>query len=68
MRKFLMILLAIGCLLPAISARAIDGTQLLVQIDRNLNPESYSSYRKLINVRAGWSQKGIYPFHRQEGN
>ena len=31
-------------------AHAIDGTQLLKQIDRNLNPESYELYRKLINV------------------
>ena len=31
-------------------AQAVDGTQLLKQIDRNLNPESYEMYRKLINV------------------
>jgi hypothetical protein len=31
-------------------AYALDGTQLLKQIDRNLNPESYEMYRKLINV------------------
>ena len=30
--------------------QVIDGTQLLKQIDRNLNPESYEMYRKLINV------------------
>jgi outer membrane lipoprotein-sorting protein len=33
---------------PAYSA--IDGTQLLKQIDRNLNPESYEMYRKIINI------------------
>jgi outer membrane lipoprotein-sorting protein len=29
---------------------AVDGNQLLKQIDRNLNPESYEMYRKIINV------------------
>ncbi len=34
----------------AVPTYAIDGTQLLKQIDRNLNPESYEMYRKIINV------------------
>ena len=29
----------------AVPAYAVDGTQLLAQIDRNLNPESYEMYR-----------------------
>ena len=37
-------------LIIAVPAYAIDGTQLLNQIDRNLNPESYEMYRKIINV------------------
>lgn len=37
-------------ILLALPAYALDGTQLLKQIDRNLNPESYEMYRKLINV------------------
>ena len=37
-------------LIIAVPAYAIDGTQLLKQIDRNLNPESYEMYRKIINV------------------
>jgi len=44
------ILICLFALLIAIPAYAIDGTQLLKQIDRNLNPESYEMYRKLINV------------------
>jgi len=32
------------------SAFAIDGNELLEKIDRNLNPESFEMYRKLINV------------------
>jgi len=37
-------------LVVAVPAYAIDGAQLLKQIDRNLNPESYELYRKIINV------------------
>ena len=37
-------------LIIAVPAYAADGTQLLKQIDRNLNPESYEMYRKIINV------------------
>ena len=37
-------------MLYALPAYALDGQQLLKQIDRNMNPESYESYRKLINI------------------
>ena len=38
-------------------ALALDGNQLLVQIDRNLNPESYENYRKIINVEPDGKKK-----------
>jgi len=44
------ILISLIVLLIAVPAYAVDGTQLLKQIDRNLNPESYEMYRKIINV------------------
>jgi len=51
MRKIIRILLILSVLIPGVPAyAAIDGTQLLKQIDRNLNPESYEMYRKLINI------------------
>ena len=37
-------------LIIAVPVYALDGTQLLKQIDRNLNPESYEMYRKIINI------------------
>jgi outer membrane lipoprotein-sorting protein len=43
-------------------AQAIDGAQLLKQIDRNLNPESYEMYRKLINVEPN-GRKMEYTFY-----
>jgi outer membrane lipoprotein-sorting protein len=36
---------------------ALDGTVLLKQVDRNLNPESYEMYRKLINVEPDGKKK-----------
>jgi len=44
------IVIALIVLIVAVPAWAIDGTQLLKQIDRNLNPESYELYRKIINI------------------
>jgi outer membrane lipoprotein-sorting protein len=44
-------------LLLAVPAFAMDGQQLLKQIDRNLNPESYESYRKLINIEPDGTRK-----------
>ena len=41
----------------ASSALAIDGNEILLQVDRNLQPESYEMYRKLINVEPDGSKK-----------
>ncbi len=48
MRKILVVILFV--LATTMPAFAVDGTKLLQQIDRNLSPESYESYRKIINV------------------
>jgi outer membrane lipoprotein-sorting protein len=67
MRILVIMVLAIGLLLPVMPARAIDGTQLLVQIDRNLNPESYQTYRKLINVEPDGRKKEYVLFTVKKG-
>jgi len=36
---------------------ALDGTALLKEVDRNLNPESYEMYRKLINIEPDGKKK-----------
>ncbi len=41
----------------ALPVFAVDGTKLLEQVDRNLNPESYESYRKIINVEPDGRKK-----------
>ncbi len=48
-------------------AMAIDGTQLLKEIDRNLNPESFEMYRKLINVEPDGKKKEFTLFSDKKG-
>ena len=64
MKKLLICLIA---LLVAVPAYAIDGTQLLKQVDRNLNPESYELYRKLINVEPDGRKKEFTLFSLKKG-
>jgi outer membrane lipoprotein-sorting protein len=63
MRTFI----AMAVLLFAIPAFAVDGTELLKQVDRNLNPESYESYRKLINVEPDGRKKEYTLFTIKKG-
>ena len=54
-------------LIFAVPAFALDGTQLLKQIDRNLNPETYELYRKLINVEPDGRKKEYTLFSVKKG-
>jgi len=47
---------------------ALDGTALLKQVDRNLNPESYEMYRKLINVEPDGNRKEFTLFSLKKGS
>jgi outer membrane lipoprotein-sorting protein len=67
MRNMIRILSILSALIIAIPAYAIDGSQLLVQIDRNLNPESYELYRKLINVEPDGKKKEYTLFSVKKG-
>jgi outer membrane lipoprotein-sorting protein len=51
----------------ALPAHALDGTQLLKEVDRNLNPESYEAYRKLINVEPDGKKKEYTLFTVKKG-
>ena len=44
-------------ILLVIPATALDGSEILLQVDRNLQPESYEMYRKLINIEPDGSKK-----------
>ncbi len=44
-----------------------DSDQLLREIDRNLNPESYESYRKIVNVEPDGRKKEYVLFSLKKG-
>jgi outer membrane lipoprotein-sorting protein len=46
---------------------SLDGNQILRKIDRNLQPISYSAYRKLINVEPDGSKKEFVLFTAKKG-
>lgn len=58
----------ITTMLFALPAFAVDGQLLLKQIDRNLNPESYESYRKLINIEPDGSRKEFTLYTVKKGS
>ena len=67
MRNILKILFVLSALIIAFPAYAIDGTQLLAQVDRNLTPESYVMYRKLINIEPDGRKKEFTLFTVKKG-
>ncbi len=56
-RKILFPAVASLFLLVAGTIHAQDGNGILLQVDRNLQPESYEMYRKLINIEPDGSKK-----------
>jgi len=54
-------------LVIAMPVYATDGPDLLKQIDRNLNPESFESYRKLINIEPDGKKKEYTLFTVKKG-
>jgi outer membrane lipoprotein-sorting protein len=64
MRK---IAIAFFIFLLSIPAQATDNTQLLKKVDRNLNPESFESYRKLINIEPNGREKEFVLFTVKKG-
>jgi outer membrane lipoprotein-sorting protein len=58
------------CLLVVFAASlsfALDGKKLLEAVDRNLSPESYESYRKLINIEPDGRKKEFTLFTVKKG-
>ena len=64
MYKLIVVLIS---LLFAAPVYAVDGTELLKEVDRNLNPESYESYRKLINIEPDGRKKEFTLFTIKKG-
>ena len=60
-------LLALTALCFPLVASAIDGVELLKKVDRNLEPESYESYRKLINIEPNGAKKEFVIYSVKKG-
>ena len=61
------IITIIFSLLLSFPVLALDGAQLLKQIDKNLSPESYESYRKIINIEPDGKKKEYTYFTVKKG-
>ena len=64
---FIKMLVAAVVLLQAGAALALDGNEILRQVDKNLQPESYEMYRKLINIEPDGSKKEFVLYSVKKG-
>ena len=64
MKKLLYLVL---CLVSLPVTAAIDGAQILQKVDRNLEPESYESFRKLIDIQPDGSKKESVLYTMKKG-
>ncbi|MBK9605794.1 MAG: outer membrane lipoprotein-sorting protein [Betaproteobacteria bacterium] len=64
MKTFTLLLLL---LLGAPAAWGADGNALLAKVDRNLEPESYEMYRKLINIEPNGNRKEFVLYSVKKG-
>ena len=55
------------CLYISAPVFALDGNEMLKKIDRNLNPESFEMYRKLINIEPDGSKKEFVMYSVKKG-
>ena len=70
-RVGLMLVVLMGGTIAALGQRpagaAIDGTALLRQVDRRLNPPSYDAYKRLINVEPSGRTREYLLYQVAEG-
>ena len=64
---FISFALLAALLLFSAPAFALDGNEILLQVDRNLQPESYEMYRKLINIEPDGSKKEYVLYSVKKG-
>jgi hypothetical protein len=63
---FPMIILLLGSIITLFS-QDIDGNAILAKMDRNLSPESFEAYRKLINIEPNGRAKEFVLFTVKKG-
>ena len=68
LRKNKVTIVLLSVLLGATTmAQAVDGKDILLQVDKNLNPESYEMYRKLINIEPDGTKKEFVLYSVKKG-
>lgn len=67
--KKIILIIAILTIIPFAYGQdsAAENAQLLLEVDRNLNPESFESYRKLINIEPNGRKKEFVLFTVKKG-
>lgn len=63
-RVFALSLLAACMAMPAV---ALESQEVLAKVDRNLNPDSFEAYRKLINIEPDGTRKEFVLFTAKKG-
>jgi outer membrane lipoprotein-sorting protein len=63
-----MVVAATAMLLQAGAAFALDGNEILQRVDRNMQPQSYEMYRKLINIEPDGSRKEFVLYTVKKGD
>jgi outer membrane lipoprotein-sorting protein len=63
----LLVCAALAVSMAHMAAHAADGNELLKRVDRNLEPESYEMYRKLINIEPDGSKKEFVLYSVKKG-
>ena len=63
---FPVIILLLGSIIT-VSSQDIDGNTILAKMDRNLSPESFEAYRKLINIEPNGRAKEFVLFTVKKG-
>jgi len=66
-KPMLRLLLCIALLAASLPGLAADGNEILRKVDRNLEPESYEMYRKLINIEPDGSKKEFVLYSVKKG-
>jgi outer membrane lipoprotein-sorting protein len=64
-KLFLALQMALACAAPA---HSLDGTAILKKVDANLQPESFESYRKLINIEPNGAKREFLLFTLKKGD
>lgn len=59
---------ALSFIFLATPALSLDGGAILKQVDKNLQPESFESYRKLINIEPSGAKREFLLYTLKKGN